>query len=120
MFVYLNINPNNETKGDCVIRAIALALDLDYYDVVDMLIENSNYFNCNMLVRDCYSKMLTIDYGLPQYDGNGLSVMQIVEEHKDNILLLRTEGHLTMAMYGNIYDIWDCSNEIVDVFWVVN
>lgn len=119
MFSYLNVNPHGDIKGDCVVRAISFALDLDYYDVVDMLIRNSNYFNCNLLVRDCYSKILTIDFNLPEYDGQGLSVEQLASEFRDNILIMRTEGHLTCSKYGIIYDIWDCSDEIVDKFWVV-
>lgn len=120
MYRYLNVNPKGEIKGDCVVRAISFALNIDYYDVVDMLIHNSNYFNCNLLVRDCYSKILTIDFNLPEYSGNGMSVKQLAYEFNDKILIIRTEGHLTCSKYGIIYDIWDCSDEIVDCFWVAN
>lgn len=120
MFAYLNINPNGEVKGDCVVRAIALGLNLDYYEVVDMLIRNSNFFNCNMLVRDCYGKILSIDFGLPQFNGNGESVGQLASEFNDKILIMRIDGHLTCSKYGIIYDIWDPSDEIVDSFWIVD
>ena len=54
MFIYYNANPKNEKVGDCVVRAISLALDIDYDIVVKLLINNSKYFNCDLLVKDCY------------------------------------------------------------------
>ena len=36
------------------------------------------------------------------------------------ILIIRIKGHLTCSIFGKIPDIWDCSNEIVDCFWVCN
>lgn len=116
MFIYYNANPKNEITGDCVVRAISLALHKNYEDVINMLYESSNFFNCDMLVKDCYGKLLT------QYDKvkpYNKTVKEISESYPYNILLIRIEGHLTCSMYGDIYDIWDCSNELVDCFWII-
>lgn len=37
----------------------------------------------------------------------------------DNIVIMRVDGHLTVAMYSQILDIWDCSDELVDVYWLI-
>ncbi len=116
MFIYYNINPNGEKIGDCVVRAISLALHKSYEDVISMLLENSKYFNCDIIVKDCYSILLS------QYQfitPNNKTAQEIASEYKENVLLIRTAQHLTCAMYGDIYDIWDCSNEIADCFWII-
>lgn len=120
MFVYYNANPNHQHIGDCVIRAMSLALDLDYYEVIGLLYFNSDFFNCDMLVRECYEKVLEDQFGLDKVKvKTHKTVEEIAEEFSDNILLIRIKGHLTCSMYGRIYDIWDCSNEQVDCFWII-
>ena len=118
MFIYYNANPKDEKVGDCVIRAISLALDIDYDIVVKLLINNSKYFNCDLLVKDCYAKLLE-DLGFKCYDGRGYTVKEIAEDLFDKKLLLRIDGHLTCAMRGDIVDTWNTSYEPVDVFWII-
>lgn len=119
MFVYYNINPDGESTGDCVIRAISLALGMDYYDAIYNLLKSSNYFNCDMLVKECYSNMLD-DLGFAKYYGNGRTVKEVAEDFYHDKLLIRIDGHLTCALYGDIYDTWNPSGEIVDIFWVIS
>lgn len=119
MYKYYNANPKGRITGDCVIRAISTALNIDYYKIQNMLIENSDYFNCDMLVRDCYSRLLERKYNLPRIKGRNRTVKEIVEEYPNSVLILRVDTHLTCAKYKIIYDIWDTSNEIVDIFWIV-
>lgn len=118
MFKYLNINPEGEITGDCVIRAIALALDVDYFHILDALVKNSHYFNCDTLVKACYSEMLD-SLGFERLSGNGFTVKEISDSFPDDKLVIRIEGHLTCSLYGTIYDIWNPSDEVVDEFWIV-
>lgn len=119
MFVYHNSNPKGLETSDCVIRAISYALDIDYYEVINMLIENSNYFNCDALVKSCYGTLLSLDFGLEQYWGMGKTVEEVANDFSDSKVIMRIKGHLTCSKYGVVYDIWDTSDEIVDTFWVV-
>lgn len=120
MFRFYNANPENKITSDCVIRAISLALNINYSDTVELLIEHSNFFNCDMLVKDCYGSLLDNYFLLSKYKGWNQKVGEIVDNLSDCILILRIEGHLTCAIYGIIYDTWDTSNEPVDVFWIVD
>ena len=36
-----------------------------------------------------------------------------------DVVLIRIDGHLTVSKYGVVYDLWDCTQEIADVFWIV-
>ena len=120
MFVYYNANPNHERIGDCVIRAISVALNKDYYDILYELFNISNYFNCDMIVKDCYNKLLSGYYNLKKYSGMNKTVEQVANDFRDKTLILRVKNHLTCSKNGVIIDTWDTSDEIVDIFWVVN
>ena len=118
MFVYYNINPNDDITGDCVIRAITLALGIPYNETVKALIKNSDFFNCDMLVKECYMELLD-DLDFPRYDGMGRTVKEVAEDFYNDKLIIRIDGHLTCSLYGDIYDIWNPSSEIVDCFWII-
>ena len=119
MFRYYNNNPNKEIKGDCVIRAISLALGMNYYKIQKQLIENSKFFNCDVIVKDCYKILLEEEYGLKGIEANNRTVEELLKDFPDNILIIRVPEHLTCSIYGTIYDIWDVSKEKVDMFWIV-
>lgn len=119
MFKLYNNNPHNERLSDCVCRAITMATGANYYDVMDMLTENSQNNSCDCLNVECYSKMLD-DIGYESKDGNGKSVEDIAEEHKDKTLLLRLDGHLTCSVNGDVYDLWDTSRKQVEKYWIVS
>lgn len=119
MFRYYNANPENLKIGDCVVRAISNAIEKPYTDVLFELCSISNYFNCDMLVKDCYNILLNDYYGFKCFHGMMRTVEEVANDFLDKTLIIRIENHLTMSRNGIIEDIWDCSNEIVDCFWIV-
>lgn len=119
MYKYHNENPNGYHIPDCVIRAIRLALDIPYYDVVMMLQLNGDFYSCDCLNKVCYEKLLDHDYRLPHYVCHGRTVEEVAENFIDDILLIRIEGHLTCSIFGVVHDIWNCEDEIVTDFWIV-
>lgn len=116
-FRFFNVNPTKAITNDCVCRAISGATNQDYYSVEKQLIQNSQDNNCDPLTLDCYQNLLENVYNFKRYNGNGLKVGDIAKLY--NKAIVRIQGHLTFCENGKINDIWDCSNEIVDVFWVV-
>ena len=70
-------------------------------------------------MKNCYGIALSFDFNLERFMGMGRTVKEVAEDFSDSILILRTDQHLTCSKYGNIYDTWDTSDEIVDTFWVV-
>ena len=119
MFDYHNENPNGYHIPDCVIRAITLALGLDYFEVVKMLHLNAQKLQCECLNVKCYEKLLDYDFDLPHYMSFGLTAEEVANDYPNNILLLRMDGHLSCSVCGVIKDIWDCSQEIITDFWIV-
>lgn len=118
-YIYHNVSPNGQRRNDCVVRALSLGLDLDYFDVEDLLIEIGDYYECEELCVCCYKYLLENIIGLKPYNGNNRTVDEIVEGNPDCILIIRVEGHLTCAINGAIYDIFDPGDMIVDRYWIV-
>ena len=118
-FEFYNANPLNEIEGDCVYRAINTATGIPYYEIADKLKLVSQLYECDELCVCCYQHFLEDVLGLTRQYSEGEMVKEIAKDFPDDIVLIRTEGHLTMSAYGKIYDIWDCTEEIADVFWVV-
>jgi hypothetical protein len=46
-------------------------------------------------------------------------VREIAERYPRRKVIIRVDGHLTCSMYGVVTDIWDCSEELVDRYWVI-
>ncbi len=116
---FYNANPLSNIESDCVCRAISRATRLDYYDVAEKLNLIANLFECEALCVCCYSHLLEKVFGFKQRFANGMTVAELADMYRNDILLIRINGHLTMSEYGNIYDIWDCRDEIADVYWIV-
>ena len=47
------------------------------------------------------------------------TVSDIATEFPRNKVIVRVDAHLTASVYGTILDIWDCSDELVDCYWIV-
>lgn len=118
-FKYFNIEPNHEILKDCVIRAITLALAIPYDDVVRLLYENGINNSCEEICITCYEKLLE-DLGYKKYNANNNTIGFISLSHPNQILLIRMDGHLTCSIDGIIYDIWDCTKEVADCYWIIN
>lgn len=119
MIITMPIRSNGYHIPDCVIRAITLALGLDYFEVVKLLHLNAQELQCECLNVSCYEKLLDYDFDLPHYMSFGLTAEEVANDYPDNILLLRMDGHLSCSVCGVIKDIWDCSQEIITDFWIV-
>lgn len=80
--------------------------------------QNGLDFECDDLNIECYEKMLAQICGKHE-SANGKKVKELCEEHPDDIVIIRIEGHLTCSVNGVCYDIWDCTDEVADIYWVV-
>lgn len=119
-YKFYNANPLGKIESDCVCRAISRATRLPYRLIENKLKLIAGLFECEELCVCCYSHLLENVFGLKQKNANSRCVRELAEYYKNNILLIRIQGHLTMAEYGVIYDLWDCRDEIADVFWIVS
>ncbi|MBR5202891.1 MAG: hypothetical protein IKW45_06470 [Clostridia bacterium] len=119
-FFYHNVNPDKSVEQDCVTRAISLASGIPYKAVSKLLKVTATEERCDELCVCCYHHLLeeTLGYRV-KFARNKERVEDIAKEYKNNIVIVRIDGHLTACVYGTCVDIWDCTKEIVDCFWIV-
>lgn len=118
-YKFHNANPLGKIESDCVCRAISKATNIDYYKIEQKLKMVASLFECDKLCVYCYHHLLEKVFGLrPRFPINK-TVGEVAKENKDKTLIIRVHGHLTMSENGIVYDIWDCTKEIVDMYWIV-
>lgn len=119
MYKYYNGNPLGEIENDCVCKSISRAMSMDYYNVEEKLYLIAQLFECDELCVCCYKHLLENVFGLVPKMANGATVSDISRAYRDDVVLIRIDGHLTVSEYGVVYDLWDCTHEIADVYWIV-
>lgn len=119
-YVFYNNNPDLLIENDCVTRAISLASGLPYETIEDKLYLTSKLFECPKLCLCCYENLLNFVFGYEQiYGVEGMSIEEFANYHPIGTYIIRIEGHLTTLIDGVIYDLWNCSDKVVDVVWKV-
>lgn len=119
-FLYYNANPSKKIEKDCVTRAIAVATKIPYKAVGELLKSTAEKNGCDELCVCCYHTLLedTLGYEV-KFPQNSKTVIEIAKQYRENVLIVRIKGHLTSCFYGTCVDIWDCTQEEVDCFWIV-
>ena len=119
-YEFLNINPLNLREKDCVCRAISLALEEDYYIIEKKLELVAELFECEMLCKCCYSFLLDEVYDLKRIEEvRGMTVEEFAIAYPKGTYIVRVPQHCTCVIDGICYDIWDCTQEKVDLVWKV-
>lgn len=119
-FYYHNVNPYKDVEGDCVTRAISMASGIPYKAVSKLLMITAEENDCDKLCVCCYHHLLedTLGYRVV-FPKKYKTVGDVAREYSNNIVIVRIAGHLTTCMYGVCVDIWDCTKEEADCFWIV-
>lgn len=87
----------------------------------EKLYYTSKLLDCEKLCVCCYQFLLTDYFKYKVYfNYKGTKIKDFLKTHKKGTYLIRINGHLTCAINGIVYDIWDCSNEKIDILWFVN
>lgn len=121
MWVKYNPNPAGRFVGDCAVRAIAAALDVDWEDAYEML-ARAGYWMCDMPSSDSVIGAVLRGAGYNRYAvDNSCPDCYTVEEfchaNPQGTFVLFTGGHVVTAIDGCLYDSWDSSREIPIYYW---
>lgn len=117
VYIYKNPNPNGLKVGDCVVRALSIALDqpwdktyadltLQGYVMGDMPSSNnvwSAYLRSKGFVCEAISEPMTIS--------------DFADEHKEGSFLTATGTHVVAVIDGDYYDAWDSGDELAQFYF---
>ena len=121
MYIYYNPNPCGRAVGDCAVRAISAALNIDWEASFDILAEFARNM-CDMPSSDqvwgavlrahgFYKMAVSSDYP------DCYTVEDFCADHPYGIFVLGFGNHCATVINGDLYDSWDSSQEIPVYVW---
>ena len=122
MFREYNPNIDNNKAGDCVIRAIAKALDKTWdeayigvvakgFELRDM--PSINYVWGSYLKDNGFKRKVVPDTCPDCY-----TVNDFANDHPKGCFILATGSHIVAVCDGDYYDAWDSGNEVPVYYFV--
>lgn len=116
MFRYINVNPDSNKVDDCVVRAIALAMNCDWDDIYNDLclmgkelkaMPSTNFVWDAYLRRNGFHRYI-IPNGCPAC----YTIRQFCKDYPYGNYILATGSHVIAVIDGDFYDTWDSGNEV--------
>lgn len=121
MWVKYNPNPSGRMVGDCSVRAVSKALNLDW-EKSYMLTAKSGYYMRDMPSADAVWGAVLRDHGfhrcvIPDSCPDCYTAENFCQDHPHGIYVLGFGGHTATVVDGNLYDSWNSSQEVPQYFW---
>lgn len=124
MFVFCNPNPEKSLVGDCVIRAISIALNQDWqttylgvtvkgFELYDM--PSSNNVWGAYLEEKGFERL-----SIPNTCPNCYTIKDFCKDNPKGIYIIGTGSHAVAIIDGNYYDTWDSGDEVPIYFFERN
>lgn len=123
-FHYYNANPKNKHTGDCSIRAISLALDKRYKEVLMEMAEMSFKTGYSIGSTQLIDKYLKANGWEKQKQPRHWDNKKVTGRQWLNTCGMKTmivsigSHHLTCIKENRFWDIWDCSDGCIGVYYV--
>lgn len=124
-FIKYNRNPYENDTGDCIVRALSVAMDKSW-DEVYIGIAAQGFMmkimpSFNVVWRAYLKRMGFKRYVIPDTCPDCYSVREFCKDHPLGTFVLATGmasgDHVVAVKDGNYIDTWDSGNEIPVLYW---
>ena len=120
-WAWYNPSPTGRNVGDCAVRAIAKALNVDW-DTAFALVANNAFQMGDMPSSNAVWGSVLRQHGfmrtgLPQTCPDCYTAEEFAADHPKGIYVLGFGNHVATVIDGIIYDSWDSSKEIPQYYW---
>lgn len=126
MSIWIEYNPNPVSRhvGDCSVRAVAKALDVDWERAFAMIAVNGFQMG-DVMSSDAVWGSVLRQHGfsrsvIPNTCPECYTAEDFAEDHPDGIYVLGFGGHVATIVDGRLYDSWDSSGEIPVYYWHID
>lgn len=121
MYIYYNPNPTGRAVGDCAVRAIAKAFNIDWETAYIALMTNGFVMGDMPSSNSVWGALLR-QHGfyrknIPDSCPDCYTAEDFCREHPQGTFVLGFGTHVATVIDGNIYDSWDSSREIPQYIW---
>ena len=121
MWVEFNNNPMARRVGDCAVRAVAVALGIDWETAYIMLVA-IGYAMADMPSSDSvWGSVLRLNgvsrKAIPDECPECYTAEDFCNDHPIGTYVLAFGGHTATVKDGNLYDSWNSSQDIPQYYW---
>lgn len=119
-YSFINVNPKRKSVGDCVIRALSIALDKSWeetyldicaqgFKMADM--PSANHVWGQYLRENGFSRVTAEP---------NMTVSEFCKKNEQGIYILGCDSHVVAAIDGHYCDSWDSGDETVVYYWTLS
>lgn len=121
MYVQFNPNPVARSVGDCAVRAVAKALDVDWENAYALIaaagfrmgdMPSSNSVWGAVLRQRGFTKQV-----IPDTCPDCYTAEEFAADNPEGTYVLGFGNHVATVVDGDLFDSWDSSNEIPTYYW---
>ena len=116
-----NNNPVSRNVGDCAVRAVSVAIGVDWETAFALISANAYQMGDMPSSNAVWGSVLRQHgfkrYAIPDTCPDCYTAKQFAEDHPNGIYVLGFGNHVATIKNGVIYDSWDSSEEIPQYYW---
>jgi len=121
MWIEYNPNPVGRRVGDCSIRALSKALDIDWEQAFILTAVNA-YSMGDMPSSDSVWGAVLRRHGfyrtsIPNTCPDCYTAEEFCKDNPEGIFVLGFGGHVATVVDGNLYDSWNSSQLVPQFLW---
>lgn len=121
MWIEFNGNPTGRKVGDCAVRAVSVALGIDWEEAY-ILMADAGLQMGDLPNADATWGAVLRQHGfyrknIPNSCPQCYTIADFARDNPYGIFVLGTGTHVVTVIDGDIYDAWDSSNEIPQYYW---
>lgn len=121
MWVEYNPNPTGRRVGDCAVRAIAKALNVDWESAYAMITTGGFQMGDMPSSNSVWGAVLRQNgfyrQAIPDSCPDCYTAEDFANDNPKGTYVLGFGSHVATVIDGNLYDSWDSSKEIPQYFW---
>ena len=120
-WTYFNNNPAGRHVGDCSVRALSVALGIDWETAYALAALNGYLMNDVISADSVWGSVLRQNgfyrHAIPNSCPECYTIGDFAEEHPHGVYVVGTGTHVATIKDGTIWDSWDSSEEIPQYYW---
>ena len=121
MWVEFNNNPTGRAVGDCAVRAVSVALGVDWETAYAMIAKNGFQMGDMPSSNSVWGAVLR-QHGfyrkaIPDTCPDCYTAEDFCVDHPQGIFVLGFGTHVATVKDGILYDSWNSSHELPQYFW---
>ena len=116
-----NNNPTGRNAGDCAVRAVSVALNVDWETAYALIANNGFQMGDVISSNSVWGSVLRQHgfkrYTIPNTCPDCYSLGQFAEDHPEGVYVVGTGNHVATVKDGIVWDSWDSLREIPQYYW---